>query len=498
MARPQAQTQAHEGIIARVSLRTRLILVVVALLLGGFAGTSAISYETSARALRRVILHRELPLTGSNIYSEIQADLVRPVLISSQMATDTFVKDWLLEGEVHPGQITRYLAAIQARYHVTTAYLISAKTLRYYHFLGNDRTLSPSNPDDVWFWNVQAITAPYDINIDYDEAANRTLTIFVNYKVFDYQGRFIGVTGVGLTVDTVKRIVESYRNDFQRNVYFVKPDGTIMLESARGAGLPDGNIRLLPGIRAIAPAILSHKEGQFTYRRPGGTFLLETRFIPQLGWYVMVERSEGAALSGLWRSFIANLIIGAAIILLTAGAVAYVISAYQRRLEVMATIDPLTGLCNRQVFDLAIARAIASRRRFGGPFALMLLDVDRFKEVNDTLGHLRGDVVLKRIAMVAGKNLRSTDLICRWGGEELVVLAYDCTLADAARMAEGLRAAIAEAPMQDPDDGSRITVSIGITDGRAGDDVDAVLHRADRALYSAKAAGRNRVMAASA
>ena len=488
----------HEGLIAGITLRTRLLVVVVALLLAGFGATNFLSYETSARAMRQLILHRELPLTGSNIYSEIEADLVRPVLISSQMATDTFVQDWLLEGEHDPTRITRYLAAIQARYHVTTSYLISARTLRYYHFKGDTRVLSPTNPDDVWFWNVQALAAPYDINIDYDEAANRALTIFVNYKVTDYQGKFIGVTGVGLTVDAVRQIVARYHNDFQRNVYFMRPDGTIVLASTGGSGLPIGNIHALPGISAIAPTILKDKEGQFVYRRDGGTFLLETRFIPALGWYVMVERSEGAALSGVWRSFVTNLAIGAAIILLTASAVAYVISLYQRRLVSMATIDKLTGLCNRQVFDAAMERLVGSRRRFGGPFALMLLDVDRFKDVNDTLGHLRGDTVLKRIAEVAAITLRRTDLVCRWGGEELVVLAHDCALADAARMAEQLRAAIAETPVLTPDDGTRVTVSIGVTEGLAGDDADSVLHRADRALYAAKAAGRNRVMVAPA
>ena len=101
-------------------LRFRLIGVVVAILSIGFVAANVMSYRDAVDVLKANILHHELPLTGSNIYSEVQSDLIRPVFISSQMANDTFVKDWLLGGEQGSDKIVRYLDAIRQKYGVFT------------------------------------------------------------------------------------------------------------------------------------------------------------------------------------------------------------------------------------------------------------------------------------------------------------------------------------------------------------------------------------------
>lgn len=476
-------------------LRFRLIGVVVAILIAGFVATNVMSYRDAVAALKQTILHNELPLTGSNIYSEVQSDLIRPVFISSQMANDTFVKDWLLAGEQGSDHVVRYLDAIRQKYGVFTSFLVSEKTSTYYHFDGKFRTLSETNPDDVWYYRAKAMTAPYEINIDYDESSNRTVTIFVNYRVQDYNGNFIGVTGVGLNVDSVQRIVERYRDAFHRNVYFVSKAGQVTINS--GAGLHTGeSIRTMPGIATIATRILDSQEGQFEYQRDGANYLLDTRFIPELGWYVFVEQPEADAIRGLWLSLVTNLWVGLGITLLTAATIAAAVTVYHRRLDVMATTDKLTGLANRQVFDATMAHMLKSRRRGTKPFALLLCDIDFFKHINDTLGHLRGDDVIRTIASTTSGALRDTDVVCRWGGEELIVLARNCEGDDARHLAETLRAAIATQVLFKPDDGTRVTVSVGVTVYQVGDTIDAMLARVDMALYRAKREGRNCVRVA--
>src|SRR6476469_4952918 len=106
-------------------LRFRLIGLVVCILVAGFVTTNLMSYRDAVSTLKATILHNELPLTGSNIYSEVQADLIRPVFISSQMANDTFVRDWLLAGEQDSTRVVRYLDAIREKYGVFTSFLIS-------------------------------------------------------------------------------------------------------------------------------------------------------------------------------------------------------------------------------------------------------------------------------------------------------------------------------------------------------------------------------------
>lgn len=476
-------------------LRLRLIAVVVCLLMLGFGVTNVISYNNASAVLKATILHNELPLTGSNIYSEVQADLIRPVFVSSVMANDTFLKDWLLGGERDPQQVVRYLDAMRAKYGVFTSFVISDATRRYYHFRGGDRVISADSADDVWYFRARDMATPYEINIDYDQSSNRTVTIFVNYKVFGYDGRFLGITGVGLNIDSVRHIVERYRSNFQRNVWFMTPSGQVTVTSDGGPH-PGEAITALPGLKTIAGRILGASEGQYEYVRDGETYLLDTRFIPELGWYVVVEQRQADAMAGLWTSFVTNLWIGFGIILLTAAIIAWAVTLYHRRLSVLASTDKLTGLANRQAFDSVMTRLERAGRRARRPFSVLLLDIDHFKRINDTLGHLGGDDVIRAVALRTVAALRETDLVCRWGGEELIVVAFDCDLQEAGQLAEALRAAIEMAPLRAPDDGTRVTVSVGITAWQPGDTVDRILSRVDRALYQAKRDGRNCVRAA--
>jgi diguanylate cyclase (GGDEF)-like protein len=476
-------------------LRLRLIGLVVCILLAGFAATNLISYRNASQILKATVLHRELPLTGNNIYSEIQADLIRPVFISSVMANDTFVRDWLLAGEHDREQVTRYLETIHEKYGVFTSFLISDRTHEYYHFHTARRPVDPNNAEDIWYFRAREMKTPYEINIDYDLASNRTLTIFVNYRVVDYQGNFLGVTGVGLNIDSVQRIVQRYRNDFQRSVYFVAKSGDVTLTSSGGppAG---GNIKTLTGLRAIGAQILAAPEGQYEYARNGETFLLDARFIPELGWYAVVEQRQSDVLSGLWNGVLTNLWIGCGIIVLTAAIIAVTISQYHRKLEQATTTDRLTGLTSPPLFEATLQRLLTSRRAADARFCLLLLDIDHFNHVIETLGHTRVDGTIRAIAHQVRSMVRDTDMACRWGGGELIILTTDCAADEARVRAETLRVAIARTPVVDPDDGSRVTVSIGVAARSPGDTADALLGRVHEAVRQAKRDGRNCVRVA--
>jgi diguanylate cyclase len=132
----------------------------------------------------------------------------------------------------------------------------------------------------------------------------------------------------------------------------------------------------------------------------------------------------------------------------------------------------------------------------GDSLSLAMLDLDHFKRINDGYGHLAGDKVLKIIANVLRKRLRSTDFIARFGGEEFVLLMPDSSLTDALAAGEVLRAAIEACPFHFKGEPVTITVSMGVAQFQPGERSDLALKRADEALYRAKAAGRNRVQPA--
>ena len=157
--------------------------------------------------------------------------------------------------------------------------------------------------------------------------------------------------------------------------------------------------------------------------------------------------------------------------------------------------DPLTNLFNRRYLDETILREMARVSRADLPLSVAALDIDRFKQVNDTHGHAAGDQVLQRMAEVLRAHVRASDLVCRSGGEEFVVLMPGATLPAALASAERWRAAFAAEPVV-VREGTAVscTVSIGVALHHSRKETfDACLDRADAALYAAKRAGRNRV-----
>lgn len=157
--------------------------------------------------------------------------------------------------------------------------------------------------------------------------------------------------------------------------------------------------------------------------------------------------------------------------------------------ERASRIDALTGLWNRFHFESVVRQETERTHRYGSPASLLLIDIDHFKRVNDTFGHLAGDAVLKELAKRATAVLRATDLVYRWGGEEFIVL-LPSTLEGATQAAEKLRQAIAATPFADV---GAVTISIGVAQYRSKESLSDWTDRVDQALYRAKAKGRNRV-----
>jgi diguanylate cyclase (GGDEF)-like protein len=170
---------------------------------------------------------------------------------------------------------------------------------------------------------------------------------------------------------------------------------------------------------------------------------------------------------------------------------------YQTRLEKSASTDALTNLLNRHAFDFVFQQALLDSERTRQPMCVILLDVDFFKKINDKQGHLVGDHVLKEVAAIAKRSLRESDVICRWGGEEFLVLLKNCTLEKSTSIAENLRNTIANNDFSRTTDLTRgrlsVTVSMGVAQCRENESEDSVFERADLALYQAKENGRNSV-----
>jgi diguanylate cyclase (GGDEF)-like protein len=153
--------------------------------------------------------------------------------------------------------------------------------------------------------------------------------------------------------------------------------------------------------------------------------------------------------------------------------------------------DTLTGLANRRSFDEELGRRIDQWRRHGVPVSLLLVDIDRFKQINDRYGHPVGDLALKWVAAIHARERRQMDLACRYGGEEFAVILPGTKLTDAANVAERLRATIAAKVFKEGEYEFPITASIGVAMTLPSDDQATLIKRADEAVYAAKESGRN-------
>ncbi|HEX5329203.1 diguanylate cyclase [Sulfuricurvum sp.] len=162
----------------------------------------------------------------------------------------------------------------------------------------------------------------------------------------------------------------------------------------------------------------------------------------------------------------------------------------KKSFEKLAKIDTLTGLINRFQFDVLYAHAIQNAKRYHEPLALIMFDIDFFKNINDRFGHDIGDHTLQHVAHTITQRLRSSDIFARWGGEEFMILLPKNDFDEAMTLAEDLRCAIENALF---DTIGNITISFGVAVMQEGDDEALLLKRADQALYMAKEKGRNRV-----
>jgi len=468
--------------------RKRFSLLLAILLLSGFVTTSWLSYRVAHDSIEATISNDALPLTTDNIYSEIQHDLFKPVFISSLMAQDTFVRDWKLNGENNPEKLIKYLKEIQEKYQTITSYFISDASRNYYHPNGILKKISEDDNQDQWYFHIKKLpdSVDYEVNVDNDTANDGRLVVFVNYKVYDYDNNFIGITGVGLALNTVKQLIESYQQRYHRTVFLVDREGKVKLNGDSLLGRLD--IHQRPGIKEYASTILANSSSSIRYQVSGQTVFINSRYIEEFNWYLIVEQHSDPSEKMLTDTFKINILLS---ILVTAGVLLiahFTFNKYQKRLEAMATIDKLSGLLNRQAFDPILENNLEQSKRKNNKLSLIVIDIDNFKKINDTFGHLIGDKVIKKIAQTCKLYSRESDAVCRWGGEEFLIMLADTEIKAAINIAERIKKHLSL-----NDNKYVVTVSFGITQYQLNESIDTLLNRADSALYQAKAKGKNRL-----
>ncbi len=465
-----------------------IILVIVLLLLGAFATTLLTSYFVAYRALGDEIREHTLPLTGDNIYSEIQKDLLLSIHISSLMAHDTFVWDWVLDGENNPERIISYLGQIRKQYNTVTSFFVSDKTFKYYHPDGILKTVSKDDSQDAWYFRARSMSNPFEINIDTDTADQTRLTIFINYKVYS-DSKLLGVTGVGLELNKVRDILKTYQEKYNSQILFVNNSGRVILHSD-DFDLP-GDLSLWEGFAAHMHNILRNPETSFRYDLGSRVNFISTRYIPEFDLFLIILKDNDELYERLKDRLKLNFVIGLMITMLVAAIVCIILKKYYQNLERLVRYDTLTGALNRTAFSLLFSQMVREKSRHKTGLSLVLIDIDDFKRINDQHGHHVGDQTLKKFSETVLSLTREVDAWCRWGGEEFVLLLGNCRLAEAVKVAEKIRQATSILDVQTGADSISISFSAGVVEHQDKEELNQLVERADKLMYQAKKQGKN-------
>jgi diguanylate cyclase (GGDEF)-like protein len=372
------------------------------------------------------------------------------------------------------------------------------------------------------------------------DAALAKAVIVLAVPINDAEGRFVGALSAKVNLRSVTDLLQRLTPAKGGDLYLMTEQGRLVIKArASSAELMRNQIP------ADVLQALSEKEGMTVlYQRADGQDIVGTlRRVPQLRWAAVAElpRAEAfrtvAQLRQLTVFTLAALFAGVALITymlgmlivrplarltgaaakvaagdLTAevpvggsGEVGHLSQAFatlvarlreresQADLERLSVTDALTGLYNRRHLMGTLSSEVQRTRRLRRTFSVLLVDVDRFKQYNDTYGHLAGDTALVKIADILRKATRGVDCVARYGGEEFLVMLLEATIATAAVVAERIRSRVAAEAF----DGGTVTVSIGMAECPThGDTPEDLIASADAAMYQAKADGRNRVVSA--
>lgn len=465
------------------------LVVLSPLALACFVAVGVVNYRAARASLHDEFTKASLPLLRDNIHSEISRDLTQAVDIASAMSHDTFLGDWIASGEEDPAAVTRYLSRIKKVYGFDSAFLVSAASRVYYYADGIGKKVDPSDPHDVWYYGFLESPDRFRLDVDADENAAGRPTIFVNFKIFDKDQALLGVTGVGVGMESFSAFLATMQERYDRSIYLVDVDGVVQASADRGEA-ERVDLGTETGIGEAAKGLLVRKGDPVdaSFRTEEGETLLSVRYLPQLDWFLVVRQDESAALVGVRDSFKLTILLGVVLTIALIVVSALMIDRFNRDLRLQADTDALTGAGNRRTLEEALAALAYRKARYGTAASAVLIDVDRFKAINDTYGHHRGDAVLKALCRIARSRARPLDHVARWGGDEICVAVEGDAAAAAAlarRIAEGLRA--------DPDFGAAVTLSMGVAELAEGEDTDDLIRRADKALYRAKEGGRDRI-----
>jgi len=332
---------------------------------------------------------------------------------------------------------------------------------------------------------------------------------YASQPVHTADGKIVGVAVLTKSLDTF----EADMREFNRPYFFIDPQGVVMMtnypEALRRTLWPLPTTAKSPLSRPfgkqVDPPMLEHEVVDGTWATVDNERqYVRRRFADHSQWSLVILKPTREIFATRFLGIVITLLVTIMALIYLVGKGRWIhddvladnrirLQELTHDLGMKAATDPLTGLHNRLNLDQALAREMERSQHYGTPLSLILYDIDHFKRVNDTYGHLAGDKVLIQLSRFVPNLIRTTDFLARWGGEEFIILAPGSGGPMAFQAAEKLRDAVGQVVFEDV---GAVTCSFGVTQWVPGETAAEFIARADEALYQAKANGRNQVVLA--
>jgi diguanylate cyclase (GGDEF)-like protein len=499
--------------------------------------------DVSAQASREVDLWFKERLYDVRVFSS-------SYMLSENLERISFKNSGETETAVALRRLREYLRSVREKF-------ISYDELALIDVQGNTVASSAAQENPVAMperWLDTARSGKRIIGEPYREVAASNAGMVIGEPIQDGEGRLLGVLVAKLNFQNIGSILGGYVRGEEVELHVVTREGLLLAGS--GPARPEALKPVLT--KDIAERLFSGEREPLGYEAPeGGEVVGTLSRVPDLDWGVVAEKNREKAYGQIVRLRNVTLLLVAAVLLgiglcayllgvamvrplglLTKGAarvsagdlevdvpvrtrteIGYLTEVFNhmvaklrqgrqelatanealleknKQLEELSITDSLTGLYNRSHLMGMLAGEVARSRRHNRAFTLLIMDIDHFKNFNDTYGHLAGDEALRRTGLLLKESIRSCDYAARYGGEEFILILPETGAEAGVEMAERIRNQIAEREMGSDGNPLKVTVSVGVASfPRDGEDSHSLMKRADAALYEAKRKGRNRVV----
>lgn len=455
---------------------TKMTGLTIILIVVSFLMTTVIS----VRSLRTVINDNAEDMTtilSARIYDAINSELSEPIMVARTMSNDSFLKQQLrLEDSVSEeemlSRMEEYLYTIKNELGYNTAFVVSENSRKYYTYEGLNKIVLPElDEHDIWYSIFLDGGKKYDFDVDTDEVNSDSWTIFVNSRIEDEDGTLLGVCGVGVVMSNIQEIFREFEQQYNVKVNLINQDGLVQVDTN------SVNIE-----NSVLENVLVNagNSAEYVYTKEGNGYVV-TKYMEDFGWYLVI-RNMGENNDRIYSDIvIQNILAMEIIMLILLVCVRVLLDREKKKLEESAVTDRLTGLANRNYFKISIEEK--EEAAIKGYQSMVVFDIDNFKTINDTMGHLEGDEILKQVAELAKEAVEDKGQIIRWGGDEFLIL-FKGGLEESSKICEQLRRNI--------ESETRVSVSVGIC--KMEGNIKNSFMKADKLLYQAKKQGKNQLI----